>query len=1127
VPDDWKKAPKGEQGRLWYRCTVEIPAAWRGRQIELVVEAIDDAREVYFGGKLLGTLGSFPPAYRSGLGETKRLAVPADVVRFGEKNLLAIRACAIEARSGFNVAAPVLLAAPNAIRLAGKWETANGDEVAWAAPENAASVALPAFSKTEDAAVVERELKKLQNEEGPLSPEQSLARMKTPDDLQVDLILAEPHIGQPLSMKWDARGRLWVVQYLQYPNPAGLTMVSRDKFLRSVYDKVPPAPPNHFRGADKISIHEDTDGDGRLDKHTTFVEGLSLATSFEFGRGGLWVLNPPYLLFYPDANGDDVPDGDPVVHLEGFGIEDSHSVTNNLRWGPDGWLYATQGSTVTGDVRRPGEKQVQHSMGQLVWRYHPSARQYEIFAEGGGNAFGLEIDAKGRVYSGHNGGNTRGFHYVQGGYFQKGFGKHGELSNPYTFGYFEAMQHHNVPRFTHAFVIYDGGALPAAYNGRLMGVSPLLSHVVMSQVQPDRSSFKTQDVGYVLESSDTWFRPVDIQVGPDGGVYVADFYEQRIDHASHYQGRVDKSSGRIYRLRAKGPMRPQRPFDLAKQSSVELLDQLTHANKWFRQAARRELLVRQDQSTMRELFNRVKIVQGQPALEYLWALYNIAELTEKQAASLLDHADPYVRLWTVRLECDDGQVTSLLGEKLIDLARHEPHVEVRSQLASSARRLPAPQALPVLKELAARSEDVDDIHLPLLIWWAIEAKADKDRELVLNLLADSSFWDQPLASKHLVERLMRRYASTGKRQDLLACARLLALAPNKDHASRLMAGLEAAYEGRPLANVPDELAAAMAKAGANSPTLRLRQGEPQAVDEALAAIADEGADAARRQQLIGIFGTIRQPRSVPALMKIARESRNDGLRAAALAALQSYDDRAIGSTVVELYAGLPEQVRETAQSLLASRKPWAEAFVAAVDAGQIDRQTVSEPTVRRLLLHGSPRIDELCRKHWGELSGPSAEELREQVEKLSGVIGAASGNPYQGKQLYMASCGKCHVLFTQGGRIGPDLTTYKRDDLRGILLNVVNPSAEIREGFENYIAQTADGRLLTGFIADQDANTVVLRGADGQNVIIPRQELEDLRATRQSVMPDGLLKNLTDQQIRDLFAYLRSTQPLP
>ena len=157
------------------------------------------------------------------------------------------------------------------------------------------------------------------------------------------------------------------------------------------------------------------------------------------GRGGVWVLNPPYLLFYPDRNNDDVPDGDPEVHLQGFGLEDTHSVVNSLRWGPDGWLYAAQGSTVTGHVTRPGldaGKEPVHSMGQLIWRYHPETRRYEVFAEGGGNAFGVEIDAKGRIYSGHNGGDTRGFHYVQGGYYQKGFNKHGPLSNPYAFGYF-------------------------------------------------------------------------------------------------------------------------------------------------------------------------------------------------------------------------------------------------------------------------------------------------------------------------------------------------------------------------------------------------------------------------------------------------------------------------------------------------------------------------------------------------------------------------------------------------------------------------------------------------------------------------------------------------------------------
>ena len=262
IPDEWKKAPAGEKGFLWYRANVTVPATWRDRKFELVVEAVDDAREFYFNGSKIGSLGDFPPAYRSGLGETKRLAIPAGAIKHGSENVVAIRVATIESRNGFNVAAPVLFAGDGAIRLAGKWETANGDDVAWANSEPAA-IKTSAFAKTEDAAAVEKSLKKLSDEDQPLSPAESLARMKTPSDLQVELVLSEPHIGQPLSLKWDHRGRLWVVKYLQYPNPAGLKMVSRDKFLRSVYDKVPPPPPNHFRGADKITIHEDTDGDGR------------------------------------------------------------------------------------------------------------------------------------------------------------------------------------------------------------------------------------------------------------------------------------------------------------------------------------------------------------------------------------------------------------------------------------------------------------------------------------------------------------------------------------------------------------------------------------------------------------------------------------------------------------------------------------------------------------------------------------------------------------------------------------------------------------------------------------------------------------------------------------------------
>ncbi len=499
APEIWKQAAAEidrQGGFAWFACRFRVPAAWSGRELKLYAEASDDARAIYVNDLRVGQFGQFPPEFRSGLGKEAVFAVPAAAWRAGEDNVIAVRLYQRQARERFNVAPLLVLAGDQALRLEGSWLMRLGD-----ASPAAVLAAMPQdqpvepFAELIDADDAYRDRRRLPDDAGPLSPADSLSRMNTPDDLQVELALGDPDIGQPLQIKFDQRGRMWVAEYLQYPDPAGLKMVSRDKFLRTVYDKVPLPPPHHARGRDRISIHEDRDGDGYYETHGVFADGLNLATSFALGRGGVFVLNPPYLLFYPDRNRDDQPDGDPEVLLEGFGLEDSHSLANSLRWGPDGWLYAAQGSTVTGDIRRYGSQDPPvHSLGQLIWRYHPETRRYEIFAEGGGNAFGVELDQSGRIYSGHNGGDTRGFHYVQGGYYQKGFGKHGELSNPFAYGYFPPMAHPNVPRFTHTFLIYESQQLPPKYQGVLFGPGPLQGHIVMSRV--GAGSFQLANFGY-------------------------------------------------------------------------------------------------------------------------------------------------------------------------------------------------------------------------------------------------------------------------------------------------------------------------------------------------------------------------------------------------------------------------------------------------------------------------------------------------------------------------------------------------------------------------------------------------------------------------------------------------------
>ena len=960
----------------------------------------------------------------------------------------------------------------------------------------------------------------------PLPPAEALARFKTPDDLAVDLVLSEPTVAQPVFLNFDERGRLWVVEYRQYPEPAGLTMLSRDGVWRAVYDKVPAPPPNHVRGQDRITIHEDADGDGAFERHKTFVDGLNIATACARGRGGVFVLNPPYLLFYPDRDGDDVPDGNPDVLLEGFGLEDTHSVVNSLVWGPDGWLYAAQGSTVSGRVKRPGSAEAPvHSMGQLIWRYHPETSRYEVFAEGGGNAFGVEVDAKGRIYSGHNGGDTRGFHYVQGGYSRKGFDKHGPLSNPYAFGYFPAMTHPKAPRFTHTFVIDEADALPARCRGHLFAVAPLQGQVVESEIVPEGSTFRTRDVGLALSTSDPRFRPVDVKLGPDGSLYVADWYDGQVNHYRNHEGQIDKTDGRVYRLRAKGA-KPAPPVDLGRESTAGLVGRLKGANRWERQTALRLLGDRKDASAVPALRALVDGPDAQPALEGLWGLNLSGGLDEPTALSLLGHRDPFVRLWTARLVCDPGRVSPDLAKALADRAKVEENVEARSQLACSARRLPAADALPVVRNLLGHDEDTDDPHLPLLLWWAVESKA-ADRAAVLGMFREKAIWERPIVRRVLAERLMRRYAASGGRDDLAACAELLKLAPGPADAARLMTGFEAALAGRPLAGLPDALAEALERyqAGGGSVVLDLRRGKPGAVDEALKVLGDPKGDRATQLRYVQVLGEVDQPRALPALLALARSSADGTLQSAALSALPRYADPSIGAEVVAALPGMTDDVRAEAFSALATRPAWALSLLDAVRAGKVEARSVPADAARRLTGSRDARVAAGAKAAFGDLRPATRAALQAEIERLAGVVRGGPGDPRVGERLFVTRCGACHAMFGRGGRVGPELTTYRRDDLDTLLLNVVNPSAEIREGYAGFQVATTDGRSLSGVLVDQDPNVVVLRGGDGRDSAVRRPEIEEMKASTASLMPEGILDGLAEREVRDLFAYLRSTQP--
>ena len=1169
VPGTWESQKNfaKHDGFAWFTCQVKIPETWNGRGAFLYVEKIDSACESFVNGVKVGVSGGLPPKYAAGSENLHRYVIPDKTLKPAEINTISIRVFDEGGVGGFTGEAPQIIAGNQAIALNGSWLFRTGDDLEWVnlPAVKFAESGLEPFSKVVPASEVSRFATVIRREvqQTPLPPQQSMDHFKIPGDLAVDLVLAEPIVSQPLFMNFDERGRLWVMQYLQYPEPAGLKLLSKDQWWRAVYDKVPEPPPYGVKGKDKITIHEDTDGDGVYDKHKTFVDGLNIATGFVQGRDGLWVLNPPYLLFYPDKDGNDTPDGPPEVHLSGFGIEDTHSVVSSLRWGPDGWLYAAQGSTVSASVRvgYPQKDEPKtaslavHSQGQNIWRYHPETHRYEIFSEGGGNAFGLEIDSAGRAFSGHNGGNTRGFHYMQGAYLQKGFTKHGPLSNPYSFGYFPAMEHHNVPRFTHEFIIYEGSGgpfgLPDAYHGKLFGAAAILNHVVISDVERSGSTFKTKDIGYAIDSSDTWFRPVDVKDGPDGAVYVADWYDGQLAHTANYQGGLDRENGRIYRIRPKASAKPGTRIpglpikSLGGMTSAELIGVLASPDRWHRETARRILADRKDVSVVPELRKKMFESTGPLSVEYLWALYLSKGLDEATALKSLDHTEPQVRLWGVRLFADEHSLPSDFANRVARLAITEPNVEVRSQLAASAKRLPQEQSLPIIKNLLLHDEDLADPRQPLMIWWALESAisgtlkssisaADSIRSPanlsghdspVLSIFNDKSLWSRPVVQKEILPRLMRRFASTGQRADLAICAKLLHESPSNESTKALMQGFEEAFQGRSLSNVPSDLVAALSAAGGGSLSLKIRQGDANAIDEALLAIQDEKGPAGKRAEYAILFGEVKQPKSVPVLLDTLSKTSDDGLKASILTSLQAYGDAEIARAVLAQYGNYNEDIRSVAQSLLVSRKAWAIDLVNAVDRGEIAASSLPLDTVRRMTIHRDEQLANLIQKHWGQIEGATSTEMQELIERYKTVL-AGTGDPYPGKKLYMQMCGKCHTLHAIGGKIGPDLTAYKRDDIRQMLIHIVNPSAEIREGFETQIAVLNDGRVVTGFLVEQDQQTVTLRSPDGQTVSLERSSLDELNKSRKSLMPEGQLKDLSDDQLRNLFAYLRSSQPL-
>jgi putative heme-binding domain-containing protein len=661
----------------------------------------------------------------------------------------------------------------------------------------------------------------------------------------------------------------------------------------------------------------------------------------------------------------------------------------------------------------------------------------------------------------------------------------------------------------------------------MIAINPLLNYVQLSRFEPKGSTLKNVDERKIVETNDHWFRPVNIKAGPDGAVYIADWYDSRLSHVDP-RDTWHKSSGRIYRLRAKDSKAAYANFDLSKLTNSQLIKQLENKNKWFRQQALLQLANRRDKSIVPRLVDILKTGNPDFALETLWAIHVSGGFSDDLAGIAMSHQDPYVREWTVRLIGDKRKVSSALAARLAALAASETNVIVRSQLAASSKRLAGSFAIPILKNLIINHDDSNDPDIPLLIWWAMEAKTETDRDELISIFADKGIWQKKMVQNVLLKRLMQRYIMSAGEANYKAATRLISLAPSKADARILMSGLREGLRGRDAIGLSAELTKAIQPYQSElfgAPlALAIRQGNVSAVKKALNVIADENAEFEHRLSYIVIFGQTNQPESVPVLLNVTLSSKSTGaMKEAALLALQRYDVDEIGMQVVKAYPQFRGDagVRNAALDLFASRTSWAkELFTAISETKRISKDDISDQVARRLKQLNDPKISASADKYWPNVKLATSSEKNEAIAKYSKLIKSGSGEINKGRILYLANCGYCHRLFNEGGSIGPDLTGYERSNVNYFLLNVVDPNADIREGYGLHRIATKDGRTIEGKLAASNGDTHTILTQAGKEITLSVSQIKEMKALPVSIMPERILNRLNEQEIRDLFAYI-------
>ena len=945
-----------------------------------------------------------------------------------------------------------------------------------------------------------------------LSPEEAVQEMTLLEGFNVQAWAGEPMITQPMAFTWDDRGRLWVAENRDYESRGTGFSASGDS---------------------RILILEDTDRDGKADTKSVFLEGIPFPAAIAVGFDGLFLGAPPHLMFVPDKDQDDKAEMEDVeILLTGWGIRDRHETINSLHWGPDGWLYGLEGFATPSRIRKPDENETLYAHNDPfpedifekegvdinggVWRYHPTKDRFEVVAHGFSNPWGIDYDSKGQMFISacvipHM------FHVIPGGIYHRQGGQH---FNPYVYSDISTIVDHRHRSAHGGARVYQSDAFPEEHRGRLF-MANIHEHAVLTDILEKKGSGYVAKHGddFLLANNAQWIG-FSIEIGPEGGVYVLDWHDADICGKDVH----DKDTGRIFRIMPDESLAedwPGRYEDLRERSDVELAHLQESPSDWHARRARVILQFRASEGTIdqhaKDVLTNLFAQENNSdhRLRAMWALHVTGLLGEDMLEDALSDDDEYIRSWAIQFLTEDETPSASILDQFTRMAQKDRSPVTRKYLAAALQRIDMDARWDIAEALAERGEDAEDHNIPKMVWFGLEPLVAEDPERAFALAGKGQI---PLITEHIARR-----AVDGDMMEPLFAA----LESYPRARASLLTGMRSGLEGRTDLQTPESWTALYAQLRSDRQVadlaLEVAQlfGDSEAAKELLASLSDastsvdqkrsavNGLAAKQRQELVG---------ELPMLLA------SNELRLEAIRAVAAYDVEELGVQLLDQYDGYSQEEKNEAILTLASRPSYGWMLTEALKDERIQKADVPAYVarqMRRVVGNGFVEV-------WGPIDQLSVNKAAEyaKYQALLTDEAVATGDPVNGQAVFQQTCGACHMMYEEGGNIGPDLTGSNRTNLDYILSNMLNPSEVIQDDYKMVIVTTRDGRTYLGNIIAENDRQVTLRtvGQDGLN--INKSEIQTREVSNASLMPEGLLQNLTDEDVVDLVAFLRTSEPV-